>query len=112
MCRLKRRQVEMRDYLRIAQGEWAAGRDVNITEDAHVLIRRHRVPVDPRPAQIIGLLWKNLDGQGIELASAGCIADVQLMHAERAGDLIRGGNLLAVEPDVGAKIHAIEVQPD
>ena len=47
---LERGQIETRDYLRIAQSEWAAGRDVNLTEDAHVLIRWHRIPVYPRPA--------------------------------------------------------------
>src|SRR2546425_13321113 len=34
------------------------------------------------------------------------------MQAKCAGYLIRGSNLLAVEPDVGAKVDAIQMQPN
>src|SRR5258708_16952604 len=102
----------MRDDLRITERDLPAAGEVNITEDSHVFIRRHRVPIDPGPAKIIGQSWEYLDCQRIEFARPSGVADVQLMHAKRSGDLIRGGNLFAVEPNVGAKIDAIEMQPN
>src|SRR6266436_3352867 len=102
----------MRDDLRITEGDLPAAGKVNITEDAHVFIRRHRVPIDPGPTKIIGQSWEYLDCQRIEFARPSGVTDIQLMHPERPGDLIRGGNLFAVEPDVGAKIDAIEMQPN
>ena len=38
--------------------------------------------------------------------------DFQFMDAKGPGYLIRCGNLFAVEPDVGAEVDALELQPD
>src|SRR5260370_22641300 len=112
MRSFERGQIEVRDGLWITECERHAAGEIDLTEDAHVLIRRHWIPINPGPTKIIGQSWEYLDCQGIDFAHARCIADVQLMPAERTGDLIRSGNLFSVEPDVGAKIDAIEMQPD
>ena len=101
----------MRDDLWIAERERPAAGEIDVPEDAHVLIRRHGTPIHPGPTKIIGQSWEYLDCQAVEFAHAGSVADVQLMHAKRTRYLIRASNLFSVEPDVGAKIDAIEMQP-
>src|SRR5258706_1005370 len=109
MRALKRRQIEVRDGLWVTEGERPAAGKIGVTEAAHVLIRRHGTPVYPGPTKVIGQSREYLDCQSIEFAYPGRLADVQFMHAEGTGNLIRVGNLFSVEPDIGAKINAIEM---
>ena len=101
----------MRDGLRITERYRPAAGEINFTEDAHVLIRRHGAPIDPGPAEIIGLLREDFNGQSIQ-SCARRVADVQLMQAKCAGYLIGSGNLLTIEPDVRPKVDAIQMQPN
>src|ERR1041385_5629708 len=66
MCSIERRQIEMSDYLRIAQRDRSTGGEVNVAKDPKVLVGRHRIPIDKSPTEIIDLLRKHFDGERVQ----------------------------------------------
>src|SRR5260370_34130246 len=104
MRSFERGQIEVRDGLWITECERPAAGEIDLTEDAHVLIRRHWIPINPGPTKIIGQSWEYLDCQCIHFAHARCIADVMLMTAERTGDLSLLANLVSTYPTVSTNI--------
>src|SRR5438552_13550157 len=101
----------MSNDLWVSKRDRSASCDVNIAKDSHILIGRRRVPVHPRPCQIVCLSRKDLYGYCIYSAQPGYVADVQLMNAKCARYFIRPGNPLTVQPDIRAKIYALELKP-
>src|ERR1019366_3038935 len=62
--------------------------------------------------EIAGLGRVDLDGQRVVVAGPGGGGDVEFKETPGAGELIGSRDLLAVEPDVGAEVDAVECQPE
>ena len=55
---------------------------------------------------------KTLHGENVFRARPGGVGDVEFVGAPGAGHVVGLGDLLSVEPDVGAVVDAVEIQPD
>src|SRR5690242_17232805 len=67
---VERRKIKVTYNLRISHSNRTARRYIDVAIDAHILIRRHRVPVDKGPREIIDILRKNFDGECVGRARA------------------------------------------
>src|SRR5580692_10815762 len=101
----------MRDHLRVADGDWAAGFEIDRAPEAHVFIGWRGIPVNPVYAEIFVGLREGFHGQGIWLAWRELRGDFVFVGAIGAGYVFGVGDFAAVEPDVGAVIDAAEVEP-
>ena len=95
----------------MANGDRAGPADPDGAPQAHVLVRRHGIPVHKGDGQVARARRENLQGQSIWLSRMRRGGDVQFVRAVGAGDFVRGGNALAVQPHVGAVIHPVQVEP-
>src|SRR5262249_37585008 len=102
---------EVRDDARISDRGRAGSSDPNVAPDAHELIGRQRVPIDEGDAQVAGRGREDLDGERVVAGLDGG-GDVEREQTPRARDLLRIGDLLTVEPDIGAEVDAVEAEPD
>jgi hypothetical protein len=84
----------------------------DLTPDAHAGIGRLGVPVDETDGEIALPRRKDLDGQDVPVSRLRRPGYVDHEAAERAESLGGVSDLLAVEPDVGPVIDAVELQPD
>ena len=108
--RLIQAGIDLRHHLHVAHGHRAAGQDVHIAHQPHVLVGRQRVPIHVCDGEVVFRGREHFDRQGIG-ARYGDARNVKLEHAVHTAHLVRAGNLPAVEPDVGAAVDGIEVQP-
>ena len=106
------RRAQVRQRLRMAHRHRAGHEHVHIAHQSHVFIRRHGVPVHEGEGEIVLGGREDFDGQGIDAAGRGEFGDIEFEHAVHARGLVRGSDLVAVEPDVGAVIDGIEIQPE
>src|SRR5689334_10973779 len=102
----------MRGDTWIADGNRAGGADPNVAPEAHAFVRRQRIPIDEGDGQIAGLGREDLDRERVVVAGFGRGGDVEREQTPGARQLVRRGDLLAVQPDVGAEIDAIEAEPE
>ena len=107
----KRRKVQAAGHERVPQRERPAVGEVHRAPQAHVLVRRHGVPVHPVEGQVGRLRGEDLDRERVARAGLRGLGHVQLVAAEGAHHVLGRGQLLAVQPDVGAVVHAVEVEP-
>ena len=105
------RRVQLRDHLRVAQGDGAGGGETHGPVETHQLVRRHGVPVDEGDGEVARLRGGNEDGEGVR-AGPRDAGDVDLVGAVGAGRLRGVGDLLPVEPGVEAEVDAVEPQPE
>ena len=107
---LQRRQVEGGGDRGMPQRDGTAVRDVHRAPEAHVLVGRHGVPVDPGEGEVGRLRGEDLDRERVARARLRPAGQVQLVSAEGPRHLLRVRQALAVEPDVGAIVDAVEVE--
>src|SRR5579883_1572826 len=102
----------MSDNLRMSHGDRAAGGEVNIAKDAHILIRRQRVPIHKRDRKVVGSWCENLKSQSVDFTGTRPWRDVKFKLPAHAHHLIGAGNFAAVEPDIRTVIDAVEMLCD
>ena len=95
-----------------AQLHGTAGGEIDIAEEPGVLVGGRGVPVHKGEGEVIGRRRKHLDGENVFAEVEQAAAEIEFEDAPGPGDVVLAGDLLAVEPDVGAVVHAIEVQDD
>jgi hypothetical protein len=96
----------------VADGHGSGGGDPDVAPEAHVLVGRLRVPIDEGDGEVVGLGGEDLDGEGVGFAGLDGGGDVELKEPPGTGEFIGGCDRVAVEPDVGTKIDAVETEPD
>ena len=101
----------MRGHQRRADFNRAALAEPDAAPEAHVLVGRRGIPIDPVDAQVFLGLRDGFNGQHVRPVAHQQRRDVEFVGAIRAGNFARVCDALAVEPDVGAIVDAIEIQP-
>src|ERR1700726_2117797 len=94
--------LKLRGNKRIAQRDVTAGGKKHFLPDAHVLIRRRGIPIHPSNSEVVLPGSRYFDGQGIWFAGVERLAYVELKGRKRSRDVFSVGDLLPVEPDIGA----------
>ena len=118
MCRhgkfgtIIRWRIEFGNNRGIAEGDRAAGGEVDFAPQAHVFVGRRGIPVDEGDGEILlgggeDLYRENIFAVGFQNAG-----DAQFVGAPGSGDVVGVGDLFSVEPNVGAVVDAFEIQPD
>ena len=69
-------------------------------------------PVDPVDAEVGFGGREGFDGDGVFLAGVQVVSHIEVVGSIGAGDLLVVGDLLAVDPEIGAVVDAAEVQPE
>ena len=106
------RGVHLRDHRGIAYGHRAAGRDINLAPQSHVLVGWRRIPIYESNCQI-SIGWReDLNGECILRSWLRELGDVEFIGAPCARDLLEVGDLLAIHPDIRAVVDPSEIQPD
>ena len=108
--RLIERRTQGADHLRIAHGYGTGGEQVRALHNTHVAIGRHGVPVREIERKIVGARRDHFHREGVHPGHH-AIRDIELEAAVHAGHLRGIGQEPAVQPDVGAVIDGIEIQP-
>src|SRR3569833_2388374 len=86
--------------------------DDHVLPQPHVPVRRWLAPVDEPEVQVVLGGSRYGDGHDVRLrAETREGADVELEVPERSNDVLRGRDLRAVDPDIGAIADATEVEP-
>ena len=110
--RVERLAGEVRDSQRRAQGDRAGRDQIDPAREAHVLIRRRGIPIDPIDAQILFRGREGLHRQHIGLAGFQKLGHIEVISAICSGDLCRIRDFVAVQPDFSAVIDTGEMQPE
>ncbi len=107
---VQRRDGQLGDDVRAAQGHGAAAPDQHVPHDAHVLVRRRLRPVDPAHREVLERVVRvDLERHAVH-ARAHLGGHVEVVPGVGAVDLVLGGDPGAVDPHVGLGQHAAEVQ--
>ena len=77
---------------------------------AHVLVGGGGVPVHPHERQVLRLGGEDLHRYRVGTPGPHQTRDVEFVASERARDLERAPDALAIEPDVGPVVDAVEVE--
>ena len=101
----------MSDDLRVANGDGAAVLQVHFTPQAHFLIRRGGIPIDPVDAEILIGLRDRFYRQSVLLAANHVGRDVVFVSLVGSGNILGIGDRMAVHPDVRAIVDAAEIKP-
>ena len=101
--------IHSTDDLRIPHHYIATRGHVRWLPEPHVLVRRRRIPVDPRGLEVGWFGREHFDRKPIGPA-AHRVGDVELDATIRARDGARIRETLPVEPDVRTVVDAVEVQ--
>src|SRR5579859_7095112 len=96
----------------MTQGNGTARREDDFLPEAHVLVGRRGIPIDPRDAEFVGMGSRDFDGNYVPGAGFHVLRDIERVAAKSANDFIRAGDFLSVDPDVGAVIDASKLEPD
>ena len=104
-------EVELGDDERILDGDSAGGPDADLPEEAHVVVRRRRIPVDEADRRLALLRRDDLDGQDVLLRRLDVRGDVDREAPEGAVGRRRVGHFFPVEPDIGPVVDAVELEP-
>src|SRR5258708_40208576 len=96
----------------MGQCDVAAGSEEYFAPDAGVFVGRGGIPVDPGEAEIIFFGGEDFNGESVFAGIVEELVDPEFVGAVGAGDFFAVGELLAVEPDVGAVGDAGGMEPD
>ena len=96
----------------VAHGNRAARGEDDFLPEAHVLVGRRRIPIDPGDAEFVGVGRGDFYGDDIFCAGFDVGRDIEFIAAKRADDLIRAGDFFAVDPDVRAVIDSAKRHPN
>ena len=107
----ERRHIDIGQHMRITQRRRPTGAQFHFLPQPHVLIGRFRRPIDERDRQIVFVRRQHFDIQQIAARFSQRAGDVEFEIAVGAHHTIGGGNFFAVEPNVGAVVDALEIQP-
>ena len=105
-------RVELRGHEGIAHGHGPAGSEEHFLPDAHVFVRRSGIPIHPGDAEVVFFGREDFERQGIRGSRLQELGDVEFVGAVGARDVVRVGNFLTVDPDVGAVVDTEKIQPD
>src|SRR5271165_3905780 len=86
--------------------------EIDRTPQAHVLVGRTGVPVDPVDAEIDLRGREGFNRDGVFLAGDQVARRIELIGPIGSGDLLVVGNLFAVDPEDGPVVDAAEAQPE
>ena len=103
---------EMRAHQRRADFDRAALAQPDAAPEAHVLIGRRGIPVDPVDAEVFLGLRDGIDRERVGPVVREQRRDVEFVCAIRAGSFARVCDALAVKPDIRAVVDSAEIQPD
>ena len=103
--------VELGLHKRMAQRHRPGRGEVNIFPNPHVFVGRSRIPVHPGQRQIVFARSENFYRQSIAFSGMQKFSSVEFENPEGAGDFGGIGDLLAVDPDIGPVVDAIQMQP-
>ena len=103
--------MSLEDDEGIADGDVGGLGKKNFFPDAHVFVGRRGIPVNPGDAEIVFSRSGNFDGEGVGGAGFQIFGDIEFEGAVGAGDVFGVGDFLAVEPDVGAVVDSVEMEP-
>src|SRR5256885_12337456 len=96
----------------VTHRDGTARREHHFLPKAHVLVRRRWVPIDPGDSKFTGVRCGNCDGDGVLRTDMNKIGDIKFVTAESAGDGIRTGEFLAIDPDIGPVVYPAKCEPD
>ena len=105
-------RIHLRHHGGVAHRHRPAGGDSHLAKQAHVLVRRRGVPIHKGDRQVGIGGGEDFHGQHVRLTRESVIGDVELVGPPRSGCIVALGQLLAVQPDVGAVVDTSEIQPD
>ena len=103
---------KMRNCQRRTHRDRAGRKQIDRAREAHVLIRRRGIPVDPVDAQVLFRGREGLHGQHIHLAWFQELRYIKVIGAIGSGNLSRVRDSVAVQPDFAAVVDATEMKPE
>ena len=101
---------QRRCHLRKTDLDRPPAHDIHAPPRAHVVVRRRRVPVDPAHRQArprIGRMHAQCEGVDARVHPT---CHVELMHGIGAGDGRLFGDQVPIQPNIGARDHAVDTQ--
>src|SRR5208283_20759 len=102
----------MRHHLWIPNRYRPALPQVYVSPEAHIFIRRCRVPVDPIDPQVALRLRNRLDRDHIYLGMAQEGSHIEFIRPVSSRNLLLARNPAAIHPDVRAVVNAVKIEPD
>jgi hypothetical protein len=96
---------------RRAESDLAGVGQENFAPDAHVLVGRSGIPVDPGEAEVVFFRSEDFDGESVFARLVEQSIDAKFIGAISTGNVGAVGYLFAVEPDVGAIVDAEKMEP-
>src|SRR4029077_3307307 len=103
--------IEFRGDERRAESDFAGVGQENFAPDAHVLVGRSGIPVDPGEAEVVFFGSEDFDGESVFAGLVEQGIDAKFIGAISTGNVGAVGYLFAVEPDVGAIVDAEKMEP-
>ena len=83
----------------------------DIAPQSHVFVGRGGVPINPGDSEIIRFRRENLHGEDVRSVGQNRAGDVELVCSISAGDLFVPRNEFAINPNIGAVVNTLEIQP-
>jgi hypothetical protein len=105
----KRSVGKMRDRHGRTDGDGATDDEIDFAPEAHVLVRRAWIPIDPVDAEILLGRGEGFDREYIFCAGLEEVRYVEVIGAICAGDSGGVGDATAVNPNLAAVVDAAEV---
>jgi hypothetical protein len=100
----------MRDHRRVAYLHWATRREVHVLPQAHVLVRRRRIPIHPINPEIILRLREDFDCNDVSPRLGEFRRDIKFKFPIRSRNIFRVGDLLPVDPHIRAVVDTVKME--
>ena len=106
-----RRKVQFRFHERMPHGHGPARAQDHFLPQPHILVRRCRIPIHKRDAQLAGVRRQNSHGHHILLARMHMPRHVELIPPKRARNFVRCRHAFTIHPDLSPVIDPAKCQP-
>ena len=112
VCTIQRLSGEMRDHHRIAHSNRPACREIDVTPQAHVFVRRSRIPIDKGNPKVLGAGNEHLNREHVRPVLVNERRCIQFKYPVGACDILRIREFFPIQPNICPVINPVEMQPD
>ena len=102
-------EVQVGAHEDLIERDRAGAAQLDLAPEAHVLVRRGRIPVHEAEGRIAGLGRVDQHRERVH-ALAQLLRDVELPDSKRTGQILPCADLAAIEPHVGAVVDSLQDQ--